>query len=83
MSAELAFQGAQGAKEVCQPRPAGRQHKGIVEHEQRDHRPLPSGRDERGMVVQTQVAPEPQNHRSPADYCVAHQPSDSCCAAVT
>jgi len=75
MGAELAFQGAQGAKEVGKPGPAGRQQKGIVEHEQRDHRPLLSGRDERWMVVETQVAPEPQHDRSPVGHASLTSPA--------
>ena len=83
MGAELAFQRAQGAEEVRDPGPAGRQEKGLVEHEQSDHRPLPSGRDERGVVVETQVAPEPQDYGSSVGHWVAHRPSASRCAAVT
>ena len=83
MGAELAFQRAQGPKEVREPGPAGRPEKGIVEHEQRDHRPLPSGRDERGMVVETQVASEPQDDGSPVGHGSLTGPAPRCWAAVT
>ena len=79
---ELRVQGTQGSKKVREPGPAGRPEQGIVEHEQRDHRPLPSGRDERGMVVETQVASEPQDGRSTGRWH-AHRPCPWCWAAVT
>ena len=61
---QLAIQRAQCAEQVGEPGTAGRPEQDIVEHEQRDDRPLPSGRDERGMVVETEVASEPQDGRS-------------------
>ena len=64
MFPQLGVQRAQCSEQVGEPGTAGRPEQDIVEHEQRDDGPVPRGRDERGMVVETEVASEPQDGRS-------------------